>query len=116
MSPDVYGAYRAAGIRVHGVWDWYLLQIDIWGWPTVLVWMVAACVAAWCGLGAALHAAGWMRGRRTVARDRAAAWRAMCSQPPTVQTAPGSDTDDLLACLQILDATDQQARKEKPQP
>jgi hypothetical protein len=49
--------------------------------------------------------------RRRERRDRAKAWRQLCDAPPVVDTAPGSNSDDLLTCLQILNATNT-ARKE----
>ena len=53
--------------------------------------------------------------RRQERRDRAKAWRQMCFDPPVRETEPGSDSDDLLTCLQILHATDN-APKGDPQP
>lgn len=37
MSPDLYDAYRTAGTHLRAAWDWYVLQIDEWGLPVVLV-------------------------------------------------------------------------------
>lgn len=115
MNPDVYDAYRTAGIHIAGVWDWYLLQIDVYGLPVVLVWQLGGLMAAWCGIGAICRLTDRLRERRTERRDRAAAWRQLCNQPPQRQTEPGSDLDDLITCQNILGATEQ-ARKEKPQP
>ncbi len=68
MSPELYDAYRTAGIHVAGVWDWYLLQIDVYGLPVVLVWQLGGLLAVWCGLGGICHLAGRMREERTVRR------------------------------------------------
>ncbi|MFF4346756.1 hypothetical protein [Streptomyces sp. NPDC001530] len=60
--------------------------------------------------GTALWGAGriWQRldARRQERRDRAKAWRQLCDDPPAVDTAWGNDSDDLLTCLQILNATE----------
>lgn len=69
MSPELYDAYRTAGIHVTGVWDWYLLQIDEWGLPVVLVWQLGALIALWCCIGATSHATRRLRHRRTIHRD-----------------------------------------------
>ncbi len=115
MSPELYDAYRTAGHNLHAAADWYLLQIDEWGWPVVLVWQAGGLIALWCAIGAALHLSGRLRDRRTERRDRTAAWRQLCANPPQRETAPGSHINDLITCQNILDATDE-ARKEKPQP
>ena len=115
MSPELRDAYRTAGIHVAGVWDWYLLQIDEWGWPLVLVWQAGGLIALWCGIGAICHLADRLRDRRDERRDRTAAWRQLCTEPPQRETAPGSHINDLITCMNILDATNQ-TRKEKPQP
>jgi hypothetical protein len=111
----LYDAYRTAGIHVTGVWDWYLLQIDVYGLPVVLVWQAGGLIALWCGIGGICHLADRLRDRRTQRRDRAAAWRQLCFDPPQRETAPGSHINDLITCMNILDATEQ-TRKEKPQP
>lgn len=115
MSPDLYDAYRTAGHNLHGLWDWYLLQIDAYGLPVVLVWQAGGLIAAWCGIGAIGHLVGRLRERRDERRDQAAAWRQLCYDPPAIQTQPGNDIDDLITCQNILDATEQ-TRREKPQP
>jgi len=115
VSPELYYAYQTAGHNLGGVWDWYLLQIDEWGLPVVIVWQAGGLLAVWCGIGVICHLAGRLRDRRTQRRDRAAAWRQLCSQPPRRETEPGSHINDLITCQNILDATEQ-ARKEKPQP
>ena len=113
MSPDVYDAYRTAGIHVAGVWDWYLLQIDVWGLPVVLVWQLGGLMAAWCGIGAIWRLADRLREQRTERRDRAAAWRQLCNEPPRRETQPGSHINDLITCQNILDATEK-TRKDMP--
>lgn len=115
MSPELYDAYRTAGVHVAGVWDWYLLQIDEWGLPVVLVWQAGGLIALWCGIGAIGYLVGRLRDRRDERRDRAAAWRQLCTDPPRRETEPGSHINDLITCMNILDATDQ-TRKENPQP
>lgn len=113
MSPALYDAYRTAGHNLHAAADWYLLQIDVYGLPVVLVWQLGALIALWCGIGAIGHLAGRFRDRRTQRRDRTAAWRQLCANPPRRETEPGSHINDLITCMNILDATDQH-RKEKP--
>lgn len=113
MSPDLYDAYRTAGAHLHAAWDWYVLQIDEWGLPVVLVWQAGALIAGWCAIGGICQLGDWMRHRRIERRDRTAAWRELCNQPPQRETEPGSDLDDLITCINILDATEQ-ARREKP--
>jgi len=67
--------------------------------------------------GTALWGVGriWQRleARRQERRDRAKAWRLLCDAPPAHDTAPGSNSDDLLTCLQILNATNQHRTGEK---
>ena len=46
--------------------DWYINQLATHGLPTVIAVEAVACVAAWCGLGAALHAAERRRARRGI--------------------------------------------------
>ncbi|WP_055693752.1 hypothetical protein [Streptomyces prasinopilosus] len=44
--------------------DWYLNQLAAYGLARVIAAEAAACVAAWCGLGAVLHAAEQRRVRQ----------------------------------------------------
>lgn len=72
-------------------------------------------IAVTVGAGGVLWAGRRIQGRiarrRQDRRDRANAWWMQCFNPPAIDTEAGHDTDQLLTCLQILDAT---ARKEKP--
>ncbi|MFJ9633718.1 hypothetical protein ACIRU8_39100 [Streptomyces sp. NPDC101175] len=103
MNVDLYGAWLTASNNLQPVGDW------IGGnWQWLAIPLTSALFAWW-----AIRHDG--RCRHT-ARARAAARHIQSYDPPTIQTEPGSDTDDLITCLHILDATHQQARKEKPQP
>ena len=116
MNADLYGAYRTADGHLGKVADWYLNLIATYGLIPVLAGGTIAIVALVCGIGGAWYAAGRIRDRRTERRDRAAAWRQLCNQPPQRETEPGSHSGDLLTCLNILAATENQTRKGKSQP
>jgi hypothetical protein len=107
VSPELYDAYRTAGHNLHAAADWYLLQIDEWGWPIVLVWQAGGLIAVWCGIGAALHLSGWLRDRRDERRDRAAAWRMQCTAPHAEQRQPGTDVGLYLDCVAIYSDCDE---------
>lgn len=96
MTPDLYGAWLTAGNRLQPVGAWLASN---WGWLVSAV--AAAAFAAW-----------------TIRRSLRQASRTVdqiLAEPPTRETTPGSDEDDLLTCLQILHATDT-APKGDPQP
>jgi len=114
VNPDLYGAYRTADGHLGKAADWYLNLLATYGLIPVLTGGTIAIVAIWCGIGAACHLAGRIRDRRTERRDRTAAWRQLCKEPPQRETEPGSHINDLITCLQILHATENQTRKEKP--
>lgn len=102
MTVDLYAAWLTAGNNLQPIGDWLARN---WIW---LVASASAAATAWWTVRR------WIRtGHHHTARDREAAWHIQCTDPPTVQTAPGSDRNDLTTCLNILDATEQ-ARKEKP--
>lgn len=81
--------------------------VDTYG-PGIAV-TVGAGGVAWAGRRIRGHIAR----RRQERRDRANAWWMQCFNPPAIDTETGHDTDALITCHQIFDATDT-ARKEKP--
>lgn len=103
MNPDLYGAYRTADGHLGRLVDWYVLQIDAWGLAVVLAVQLAGLIALLCLVGSIGHLVGRMRDRCTARRDRAAAWRQLCTEPPTEQRQPGTDTGLYLDCVAIYD-------------
>lgn len=102
MSVDLYAAWLTAGNNLQPIGAWLGGN-----W----IWLVAAVTAAATAWWAVRR---WIRSdRRQAAYDREAAWHIQCYNPPAIQTRPGSDSSDLLTCLNILGATEQ-TRKEKP--
>ncbi|WP_405964787.1 hypothetical protein OG713_34625 [Streptomyces sp. NBC_00723] len=49
--------------------NWYTDQLANWGWLPTLSALAAACVAGWCGLGAALNARDRRRAAVQAAQD-----------------------------------------------
>ncbi|WP_405673157.1 hypothetical protein [Streptomyces sp. NBC_01530] len=92
MSPEIRQAWLTAGNWVIANWPWIATTIAA-GFAT---WAIRRCLTG-----------DDYRSRN----DKAAAWRLLCDDPPNEETQPGTDSDDLLTCLQILRATDT-ARKE----
>ena len=103
MTTDVYAAWLTAGDTLRPYGDWLAAN---WLWLTA---------------GLSFAAIAWQIIRRMsrgddyrTRNDQSAAVWIHFLDPPNRETAPGSDIDDLDACLQILRATDDQAREEKP--
>ncbi|MFD5491546.1 hypothetical protein ACFWH4_01055 [Streptomyces sp. NPDC127091] len=95
--------------------DWYINLLATYGLIPVIAVEAVACVAAWCGLGAALHAAEQRRSRRALRaqlrteRQQMARLRDAITNAPQIPTQPGHDNDLLIACW---DAWNADTRKE----
>lgn len=86
--------------------DWYINQLAAHGLEVVLAVQAAACIAAWCGLGALLHAIDRHRSRRATRAEQQ-----QTDDTPHIPTQPSHD-DDLLARWDAWKATNTHTRKE----
>ncbi|MER5843249.1 hypothetical protein ABT099_23715 [Streptomyces prasinus] len=100
--------------------DWYLNQLATHGLLPVLAAETVIFVAAWCGLGAALHAAEQRRNRQALRaqlraeRQQMARLRDAIEAAPLIPTQPGHDDDLLIACWDAWNADSTEPRKETP--
>lgn len=102
MTPDLYAAWLTAGNNLQPVVDW---TIGHW---TGLVALAVAAAALWV-VWWSIHDDT----RRADRNDRIAARRAARFEERPEPAEPGSNEDDLLTCLQILNATNQHRTGEK---